>query len=129
MSKTKWGRRHDTNQPYPKGIIPIPNKGEYDVVEPPTKLKREKEGECSQSGTVRVHKETKKEKLNRLMVKYGVKEVATTERCVISSKACSPVKYSLEGVSTVICEKHLPDILVRLDRTDWISKVGPKMEK
>ena len=37
MSKnTKWGRRKDTNRPYPKGPVPISNRGEYDIVAPPT---------------------------------------------------------------------------------------------
>jgi hypothetical protein len=66
----------------------------------------------------------RKEELERLKKKYKVKRTKTTKPCVVPSRTCSPVKYLIKGVNFPICEKHLPDILDRLDRTDWISKVS-----
>ena len=35
MSKTKWGRRKDSNKAYPKGAIPI-SEGDYRITRPPS---------------------------------------------------------------------------------------------
>ena len=40
MSNQKWGRRKDTNKPYVKGSVIIPNKGGYDAPTPPTRTKK-----------------------------------------------------------------------------------------
>ena len=71
----------------------------------------------------------RKEELERLKRKYKVKKLKTTKQCVVPSKTCSPVKYLIKGVHFPVCEKHLPDILDRLNRTDWISRVDVRRKK
>jgi len=36
----QWGRRKDTNRPYPKGSVPISNKVSGDIIPPPTLQKQ-----------------------------------------------------------------------------------------